>query len=161
MTAYVSEFCICIRHPDHEKSQESTFHVVLTEWVQDLTGEWKARPIGPMSPERAESLGFPLDKVLGEVNAAAMRDVAENRKIANDKTAELEKALDERALAVLRADQAIQAAVDHQVIAAKAVADKQAALEREAALLAEIAVLTAQQPSLLNKITFGILDKPE
>ena len=161
MTAYVSEFCICIRHPEHEKGQESTFHVVLTEWAQDFTGEWKPRPVGPMSPERAEALGFPLDKVLGEVNAAAIRDVAESRKLANAKTAELEKALDERARAVLQADQAIRVATDHQTIAAKAVADKQAALEREAALLAEIAVLTAPQPSLLNKLTFGILDKPE
>lgn len=144
MSAYVSEFCICIRHPEHEAGQESTFHVVLTQWDKDITGEWKPRAAGPMSPERAEALGFPLDKVLGEVNAAALRDVAESRKLANDKTVELEKALDERAAAVLQADQAIQLATDHQVIAAKAIADKQAALEREAALLAELAA--AKEP---------------
>lgn len=159
MTAYVSEFCIAIRHPEHEAGQESTFHVVLTRWEQDLSGAWLPRAVGPMSPERAESLGFSLDKILGEVNAAAVRDAEASRKLANDKAVELEKAQEVAAQAVQQAAEAIKSAEVFQSLAASALVEKAALADREAALMQEIAALTAPKETVISKVTFGLIQK--
>jgi hypothetical protein len=71
---YVSEFLACIRHPVHEAGQESTFHVVITQWLPDITGTHKPYPYGPVTPQRAVELGFDMPKIIGEALAAAVLD---------------------------------------------------------------------------------------
>lgn len=112
-TPYVSEFCACIRHPVHEAGKESTFHVVITKWEQDLSGEYKPRAFGPVTPEDALKFGFDLPAILGEISSAAIRERDEAIKRADETQARLVKlsgdrsnAIQERADAIKERDEA-------------------------------------------------------
>lgn len=161
MGAYVSEFVAAIRHPDHEKGQESTFHVVLTDWIADITGTFRPQTVGPLTPEAAARYGFTLPKILDEVTAAAVRDAAasaaraaeaeQERDVAKEEwsqmAAEAKKAKDSEAAAVRAAGQMAEGF--------------NAVMAENAALAARIDKLTApsDEPEnpILNFLSFGKL----
>jgi len=160
--AYVSEFLACIRHPDHEPGQDSTFHVVITDWQANVAGEFKPQTYGPVSPERAEQLGFNLDKIIGEVTAAAVRIAADNIERAEAAEKEVEAAKAEAADLMKAAQVAVQerdAAISYAGNAAREKADLEASV---AALVSEVAALKAPaekegpENPMLNKITLGL-----
>lgn len=153
MSAYISEFCAAIRHPEYEKGEVSTYHVALTTWQPDALGTMRPQT-ATVTPEAAEAAGFSLDKVIGDVTAAMLRERDEARKEASTKAEELEKAQGTAEAAEAQAAQAIQVAMRHQELTAIAIADKQAVVEREEALLKEIDELraAAEPKSLLGRI---------
>lgn len=149
---YISEFCACIRHPEHEAGEESTYHVSITKWDPDALGVMKPRAV-TVTAEAAEAAGFSLDKVIGEMTAALVRERDEARKEATDKALELEKAAAARDAAAEQATQAIKVAETYQTLGAQAIAESQALKAREAALLAQIEELTdTEAPDLWTRI---------
>lgn len=67
--AYVYEFLYRGR-PDGSEA----YHVIVADEVKDPAGIVKHIETAPMTPAQAEAAGFPLDKILSEITAAALRD---------------------------------------------------------------------------------------
>lgn len=164
MTAYISEFVAAIRHPEHEAGQESTFHVVITQWVPNPVGEIRPQVFGPVTPDVAEKAGFSLDQIIGEVTAAALRDrakatqdLAETQRRLEAVEAERDAAKAEWTQMASMVAQAQEAVSTAQRAAGDAILAKREGEAREAALLAELEALKVEKPSFLSKVTFGLL----
>lgn len=162
---YVSEFLACIRHPDHEKGQESTFHVALTAWRPNLAGDVKPERAEALTPEKAEALGFPLERIIGEVTTAALRD--RDAAISRATKAEVERdvAKAEWSEMAKQTQDAIEAKVAAERVAGNLATAIEAERLEKSAILAQLdAALAPKVPEgpsnpLLNKLTFGLAGK--
>ena len=67
MTLYVDEFLYRGKPPG--SADLPAWHVVLGDAVTNGFGEPSISLSGPMTPERAEALGFPLAAIVAQINA--------------------------------------------------------------------------------------------
>ena len=73
---------------------DNTYHVVLARQFVSIKGEQGLETTAPMSPASADELGFPLKRIVSEINESALKDVAIMRDSLTLKTAESERFLD-------------------------------------------------------------------
>lgn len=75
--------------------ERSAWHVVLAEESSDVHPVTKVphppRLYGPMPPEQAKEMGFPLPKILADINEQLLTDLAAERKKAEDLAEQLEQ----------------------------------------------------------------------
>lgn len=133
---YVEEFMFRGRDPVAEPGMLGVYHVTLAQWFDDPVMGPQQRTRGPLTPEQATALGYPLNKILGDVAAQAARDVA---------------ILEERLKVLAEEKHASETALSQTI---KELSEAVAAKD------AELAIATAppEGPSnpLLNTLTFGV-----
>jgi hypothetical protein len=83
MAVYVYEFLYRGR-----PNGDVAYHVILAEEVEAM-GQKRHVERGPLTPEAAAELGFPLEKIVEGINAEAL--VARDRAIAEKLVAEMER----------------------------------------------------------------------
>lgn len=159
--SYVYEFLYRGRDPTNEKGKQPAWHVSVGEWIIGFDGVAKFHETGAITPARAAELGFTLDKILGEVAAAAVATADIAKADAAAKGAELEAAKADwtQMTADLRAAEDAKAAAER--VAGAALQEKQALAADLSAAMARIDEL--QEPDegpanlVLNKLSFGLL----
>lgn len=71
---YLEEFTFRGRCPAHEAGTEAAYHVVIAQWIDGIDGKAKQVKTDALTPAQADGLGFTLNRVLGDIAAAAVRD---------------------------------------------------------------------------------------
>lgn len=149
------------RGPTPHNNGQPSWHVVIGEEVTAF-GKTEVRTLGPLPPERAAELGYPLSKILGDVADKALNDRDAQKARADQ--AELDRDVARQDYAEMAAQ--LKKAQDDKVLAVRAAGDMAVAMneahEREAALVARVDELTKSEdlgPSnpMLNKLSFGLL----
>lgn len=115
---YIREFL-------YVKAREAapTYHVVLARDFTDIEGNPQTEASKPLTPAQAETMGFPLSRLIAEIDGIAIKEVGELRAYK------------------LRREE------EDSDSAAAAVAVSEAVVE--------------EKKSLLNIVSFGLLDKPQ
>lgn len=163
MTVYVEEFLYRGRDPEHERGQESTFHVTLAQFVEGPDGKRQQLKAGPLTPEQAVEKGFALPRILDEIAQTALleRDAAKARAEKAETERDVAKAeWTEMSAALKRAEELKETAAR---VAGDLAREKQEAVERELALIAQLdaAIAKPEGPAnpLLHTLTFGLAGK--
>ena len=121
---FIYEFLF--RGGTHSKPDDDTYHVILAREVETIEGSVTLELSTALTPERAEELGFPLSRIVTELNQSAV-------------------------------NQAVKAAHEREEAARERRETEEMLAEGRVATAPEVKV----EPSLLNKLTFGLLDKPK
>lgn len=72
------------------KPGDDTWHVILAREVEGIDGKIELQTAGPFTPAQAAEQGFPLTKIVEEMNLSAIHELDEHRRV----TAELVSALE-------------------------------------------------------------------
>ena len=72
---FIYEFLF--RGGESSKPDDDTWHVVLARPYEDVTGATKLDISEPLSPARAEALGFPLSRIIADLNQTAVNAAGE------------------------------------------------------------------------------------
>lgn len=88
---FVYEFLF--RGNDPNTSKDDVWHVILGRYVVDIAGTRKLELTDALPPERAEQLGFSLERIVEELNGKAISAAASVRDMA-EKLAACEQALE-------------------------------------------------------------------
>lgn len=62
------------------KPDDDTWHVVLARESEDITGKPRLELSDALTPARAAELGYPLERILSEINTKALNDCDEARR---------------------------------------------------------------------------------
>lgn len=163
MTVYVEEFLYRGRDPEHERGQESTFHVTLAQFVQGPDGKHQQLRAGPLTPEQAVEKGFGLPRILDEIAQVAILERDAERARAERAEAERDAAKAEWTDMAKLVNDAAKEVKTAQRVAGELAVEKQAVEAREAALIAQldaaIAKPTGPSNPVLHAITLGLAGK--
>lgn len=162
MPVYIEEFTFRGRDPENEPKQPAAYHVVLAQFETDFSGVKRQRKSDPLSAKQADDLGFPLQRILDEITAQALRD----KDAAETEAAEAVADKEEAQAAFAQADQAVKAASTElsrlgALTGALAKAKQDAEAQRDA-LAAELAAEKAkaagtEDATVISKLTFGLI----
>lgn len=71
---YVEEFLYRGRCPTCEPGKQPAFHVVIGQFSTGPDDKPQLLKTAPLSPAQAAEAGFPIDQIMGEIGAAALKE---------------------------------------------------------------------------------------